>query len=96
VTALEASVDGVPIPDLKRYRVVSPAFTTTFPPGNPFNVAVKEGAHQSLRAVADGYYLYLAPLSAGQHVIHLHNEVLLPDGSLFKADSTYNLTVRTP
>src|SRR5262249_16862091 len=96
VTVLGAQVDGAPIPDLKRYRVVSPGFTITFPPGNPFNVTVQAGSNLPLRAAADGYYLFLSPLPAGQHVIQIRNELPLSDGSVFKADVTYNLTVRAP
>ena len=95
-TVLEASVDGVPIPDLKRYRVVSPSFTITLPPGNLVDLAVAEGSQRLLRSVADGYYLFLPPLSPGKHVIRIRNEGILSNGSTFKADATYNLTVLNP
>jgi hypothetical protein len=96
VTVLEASVDGVPIPDLRRYRVATPTFTLTFPPGNVVDLAVTEGAYRPLRAIADGYYLLLPPLPAGPHVLRIRNELPLPDGSMFKADATYHLTVQAP
>ncbi len=40
--------------------------------------------------VADGYYLILKPLSAGEHTIEVHVE----SGLGFSYDQTYNLTVQ--
>jgi hypothetical protein len=40
--------------------------------------------------LADGYWVLLNPLPAGNHTIHLHGEI--PDWG-FAVDVTYNLTV---
>ena len=59
---LTAVVDGVAIPDLDRDRVQSEPFTVALPAGNCLEVepAVTQG-------VAEGYWVLLAPLPAGEH-----------------------------
>jgi hypothetical protein len=85
-TTLEASVDGVELKDLIDYRVQSPVFSITFPAGAVF------GLHSGTFTpnVSDGYWLMLAPLSAGTHTIHFKG--VRTDG--FELEVTYNLTVK--
>jgi hypothetical protein len=88
-TAIELAVevDGVPIKNLQRYRVMSPLFTYgPLPADNILGAPAGETAP----AVADGFYLMLAPLSVGQHTIHFHGT--FPDFP-FTLDITYILTV---
>jgi hypothetical protein len=90
VTELSLSVNGVAMKDLTRYRAESPAFLIEdadlledfgYPPLD------------SRLAVADGYWIMLAPLPVGQHTIHfagaVDNEIL----GEFGVDVTYNITV---
>jgi hypothetical protein len=69
LSVLEMSVDGVPIPDLRRYRTTTPVFGLVLPAGNLFGFPVKDAKSQRLAAIADGYYLLLPPLPAGKHVL---------------------------
>jgi len=73
-------------------RTKSVAFATTLPADNIF-VAPCGGPSQSppgvySPSVDDGYYALLAPLSVGQHTLHIHGE-----SSGFVLDVTYNLTI---
>jgi hypothetical protein len=88
ITMLECEIDGVVLQDLFSYRVESPegGFVLNdsplladfgFPPGDRYP------------AVADGHWLLIPPLPAGDHVIHFHSE-----GSFgFVLDVTYAITV---
>jgi hypothetical protein len=85
ITNVAADVDGQPLQDLQSYRVMSGLFSLTLPPDNIFGLP--PGQYQ---AVSGGYFVMHTPLSAGQHVIHFHDEV--PEfGAIF--DVTYLLTV---
>lgn len=68
---LHASIDGVPVPNLFDHRETAPVFSFTAPPGALFGLA--PGVYDP--AVADGYYLMLAPMSAGTHVINFGGTV---------------------
>ena len=83
---LTASVDGVAIQNLQGYRVQSPLFSFTVPEDNLLGIS----AGTTGIAVSDGYFLMLAPLSAGQHTVHFGGT--FPDFS-FTLDATYHLTV---
>jgi len=87
VTAnLQASIDGVSIGDLSRYADTSPLFTLVFTEDNIF--ALPAGPSDG---VAYGVTFITAPLSPGQHTIHVHGEA--PDFGGFVYDWTYNITV---
>ena len=66
VTQLQASIDGVDIPEseLKKYRIQSPTFNFTLPEDN-----IGLPANTTTQAVADGNWLFLKPLAAGKHEI---------------------------
>lgn len=83
VSELECTIDGVALQDLYSYRVESPV--GSFGPNNMTDVP--DGSDI---LVADGYWLLLAPLSKGDHVIHFRGGV---DAWGFVVDVTYNLTV---
>jgi hypothetical protein len=80
------SVDGTPVENINAYRILSPQFTFNAP--TPWIFGDTGGTGTS---VADGYYLLLAPLSAGNHVIHFGGG--FPSLG-FSLDMTYNLTVK--
>jgi hypothetical protein len=91
---LEADVDGRMIQDPQQYHETSPVFSVTFPNNNVFQFFgcnVPAGTYSLPDGFVDeGYYLMLAPLSAGQHTIHFHASV--PAVS-FTLDITYHITV---
>src|SRR5579862_2847275 len=67
VDSLHATIDGVAIPTsvLFSHREVSPVFSFASAPNNP----IGDPVGNSGIAVADGYWLLLAPLPAGTHTI---------------------------
>jgi hypothetical protein len=67
---LEASIDGVAIQNLSQYIHTSPLFEFTLPEDNILGVP----AGSVGESVSNGAHLMLAPLTPGQHTIHLHGE----------------------
>lgn len=64
VSDLEVKLDGVRVNELEKYRVRSPTFDVILPENNLF-----KGIPGRTRGVADGYWLFLQPLSKGEHNI---------------------------
>jgi hypothetical protein len=103
VAELQATVDGVELQDLFDYRAESPAggFNLYVPEGSLLtDPDVGEGLDPGDHlAVADGYWLLLAPLSRGDHEIQFGG--LIPnawqdEGGTwhdFEVDVTYHLDV---
>jgi hypothetical protein len=90
-------VDGVPLPDPKRYRAQTALFAVTWAPGNTFDVPVAAGTTLLHRAVGDAFTILLPPLPPGKHMIQSRWETSQsgPDTS-FKVIATWNLTVQEP
>jgi hypothetical protein len=90
VTTLDASVDGTPLQNLSNYRIQSPFFNDTLPKDNI--LGDPEGTYL---AIADGYWLFLEPLSPGQHEIRLHGAIIEPTSPTpsFETAVTYHLTI---
>jgi hypothetical protein len=92
---LEASVDGVPLQDLQNYRADSPLFNVTFPEGNILGIPAG-----SSEGVADGYWVMLQPLPAGEHTIHFRGayvDVTAPGGAgNIVTETTSHLTIAPP
>ncbi|MEY2409136.1 MAG: hypothetical protein QOF48_1806 [Verrucomicrobiota bacterium] len=66
---VEASIDGVPVADIRSYRALSPEpFSIMFPPDAVFGIPAGIYYPQ----VADGYWLMLTPLPKGTHTIRVH------------------------
>ena len=65
VTTLNATVDGVAIPNLQKYRIQSPPFNFTLPQNNILGLP----ANVTTQAMADGNWVFLKPLSPGSHKI---------------------------
>ncbi len=90
-TDIEVQVDGVPVEDIAAYRATSPVFASTTveqiceaPPGTYGPM------------VADGYALLLAPLSVGEHIIHISGVVVVDPSDPSKdvdVDVTWHITV---
>jgi hypothetical protein len=97
VTALAAEVDGVALQGLEKYRAYSKMFYVTMDPSlivvDPCNIGPTPQP-----AVSEGYWIMLAPLTPGNHLIHFTGRWLFtqePDGFDwdFTVDVTYYLTV---
>lgn len=82
-TSVEATVNGVDLPDIERYRTDSPLFTLNFPEDNFFGVP--EGAALS---VSNGYSLLIAPPPPGEYDLTFST---VSEGSPDR--STFSLTV---
>jgi hypothetical protein len=87
VISLSATIDGVAVQDLKQYRAKSPVFT--FEDLDSFGV---EG--ECSPAVADGYWLMVAPLPVGEHTIHFSGVIADAPLDPLELDVTYHLIVR--
>lgn len=92
VTDLSCEVDGIPVQGLSSFRFASAEmFSLTVPEDNIFDLwGVETPAGTYYPSVADGYYLMLAPLSAGEHTIHWHGAI---SELGYFPDITYHLTV---
>ena len=84
---LEASIDGVEVQNLSQYFALSPLYEFTNPEDNILGVP----AGSVGESVGSGVYLMLAPLSPGEHTIHLRGTY--PDLE-YTADKTFNFTVK--
>jgi len=87
---LQAAIDGKPVKDLDQQRVQSPALTITYPADNGAGVSAGSYAPN----VSDGYWLLLAPLSAGKHTIYFKGVFTGGPFQGFVVEVTYNLTVQ--
>ena len=93
VTELMTTIDGVAMKesDLRNYRVQSPLFEVNFPEGNIFGVTA--GPTQ---AVSDGYWVFLSPLSPGNHEIHFRGATVdftIGSTNNFVTESKYDVAV---
>jgi hypothetical protein len=88
------TIDGVPVQSIGSFRAGSPQFTFSAP--TPWIYGDTGGTGTT---VADGYYVFLDPLPAGQHTLHygggFHFAVAAGDAFDFNdtLDMTYSLTV---
>jgi len=84
---LFATIDGVAVSNLDRYRVQSPLYEFSAPDGGLF------GGPVTGQSVSDGVWLMLMPLSPGSHTIHFGGTQTFGDVTL-TLDVTYHLTVQ--
>jgi hypothetical protein len=91
---LSATLDNVPIRGLTQYSVTSPLFSFGPLPAN--NVlqffGLNAPAGTTAQSVSEGLYLFLHPLSAGDHVLHFHAELDFGE-TTFIQDITYYIRV---
>jgi hypothetical protein len=80
----EVTVDGVPMKGLEQNKVLTRFFNITIPEDNVYNI--KAGTH---KAVAHGYFLFLKPLSAGEHNVNIAARVVNP------IDPSFNFNYNT-
>jgi hypothetical protein len=89
VSALQASVDGCPIPNLFSYRAKSAPFNYKLPAtDNLFQFFGINVSGTITPAVTDGYWLFLTPLPVGEHTVNFGGT----NGS-FTLNITYHITV---
>jgi hypothetical protein len=89
--SMQVTLDGKAITNLDQNRIQSGFFNITYGIDNIYN-------HKpaTVRGFADGYYLFLKPLTPGPHVLELKTSVINPVSSEFNysADLIYHLTVK--
>ena len=91
---VSATIDGQPVANLDRFRVISPEFT--FSAQSPWIFGDTGGEGTS---VGDGYFLLLTPLSTGTHIVHVGGDFhfSVDEGDPFDfdafADVTFVITV---
>lgn len=96
-TPLSCTVDGVPLANLGNYRAESPDYEFILDD----DLAALFGLPGGLKtpAVADGYWIMLAPLPVGEHTIEFHGVVDISEANgdpfdlSFAVDVIYHLTV---
>ncbi len=90
---ISATVDGKAIKDIKSYRTQSPIFNITVPENNVIGDTPGSG-----KGNTEGFFLFLEPLSPGNHTVQTTTSVRNPDPSKFGynygASLTYNLIVK--
>jgi hypothetical protein len=94
VTQLHASVDGVDIPEseLRKYHIQSPPFNFTLLKDNIFELPF----NTTTQAVADGNWVFLKPLSIGNHEISFNGDTANSNVTSTGADTTTsNTTIAT-
>ncbi len=82
---MQASIDGIPVKNLDRYTALSPLYQFTLPENNVLGAPA--GTYDSV-AYQTGFVL--APLSPGEHVVHVYGEVPIFG---FVYDWVYYITV---
>ena len=91
-TEVEVSIDGVKVQNLGNYRVQSQLFDLTLPKDNVYGLAPS-----TTKAVSDGVWVFLKPLSSGNHEIRSKGVSVdfTTTGTVppFVSDVTYNLTI---
>jgi hypothetical protein len=89
-TEATLTVDGVDIQDLETYRKISPVFS--FEDTDLVDDLGVPLAADNL-AAADGFWIMLAPLVIGEHMIHFTASIENPLFGEFDLDVTYNILV---
>jgi hypothetical protein len=97
VSALSVSLDGVPVQDQDlsprswnpKYRATSPLFVLH---NDRSWQSIDPCAAPGHKAVSDGYWMMLKPLSPGSHILIYSITVTYP-GAIYSWGMTYNLTI---
>ena len=96
-SGIHASVDGCSIPNLSGYRAQSAPFSYRLPAtDNIYQFFGIDVAGVIAPAVSDGYWLFLAPLPVGEHIINFGGTFLNDPGNPsddFTLNITYHITV---
>jgi hypothetical protein len=89
IVDLACTLDGMPVMNLEAFRFQSPQFTFSAPSPWIFGDTGGTGT-----AVADGYYVFLKPLAAGQHVLKMSGafHFAVAEGDPFDYDAAIDMT----
>jgi hypothetical protein len=91
-TALHATIDGRPVPDLFSRREISAPYSMTLPEGNIFQeVFGLDFVGTTDDAVSDGFWVMTKPLTPGRHDINFGGT--FGDPINFTLDVTYHIDV---
>ncbi len=88
---MSTEIDGLKLNGLEKYRVQSPFHNITIPEDNAFGSPPGTSV-----GVTDGFWVFLEPLSAGNHEIHFKGDVLdnpTTGTQSYSSDVTYHLKV---
>jgi hypothetical protein len=93
---LKVTVDGRDLRDLTAYRGTSGLYQLWWP-SDP--VLAMPAITEATTSVADGYWIMLAPLSTGKHVLHWEGNMTFTQAAdgfdgVFAQNITYHLTVK--
>jgi len=93
---LKVTVDGRALRNLTAYRGTSSMYPLWWP-SDP--VLTMPAITEPTASVSDGFWIMLAPLSAGEHVLHWEGNMTFTQAAdgfdgVFAQDITYHLTVR--
>lgn len=88
--AISAVLDGEKMENLESYRTTTDFFNITYVKDNIFDVPVG-----TYRGIADGFFVFLKPLSVGSHELHVKASVTNPmtPSYNFAAEAIYHLTI---
>lgn len=86
-----ATLDGRELQGLEQYRVTSDVFNMTIPEDNAF-----QSPFGTFPAMADGFFVFLEPLTPGKHTLELQQSNIDPvkPELNFASKTTYILTVQ--
>jgi hypothetical protein len=73
--SMAVTIDGTKLKNLENYRVQSQLFDLAYPDNNVFSV--KAG---NSKAVSDGFWVFLKPLSPGKHELEFSASTIDPSG----------------
>jgi hypothetical protein len=89
---LKTTLDGRQLKNLENYRVTSPLFNITIPQDN-----VLGAPSGNTRMVSDGFWVFLMPLTPGNHTLQFGGETPgnpTTGTNNFGVDVTYHITVK--
>ena len=94
VDQMAVSVDGIKLENLVKYRIQSPIFEVELPEDNIFGIPATK-----TQAVSDGNWVFLKPLSKGEHIIKSSGhsgKVVTPQVQMgaFTSEVTYHLIIK--
>jgi hypothetical protein len=93
VTNLEATIDGMKLQGVDKYRLTSLPFNVTLVNNNILGVQAGP-----TKGVSDGWWVFMNPLSPGKHEIHFSGQLVNPSitatNPRFVTEVTYHLTVQ--
>lgn len=91
-SGLGLKIDGRSLSNLEDFRIASSSTECTIPASAAENIFGADLVNSPYHCVADGYWVFLPPLSAGTHTIRFTGSETVP--SPFSLDVTYKIKVK--